>query len=1034
MTDSSAIANALRIAERRTERNPSDAQKESGNYAKGKMSWKGLPIAIENPKGSERSGMGRDGKRWSVKMPAPYGYFLGTEGKDGDHVDTYIGPDHASEKVFVVDQIDAENGRFDEHKCLLSYPNKDAALADYRKAFSDGKATQRIGSVTELSVDQFKDWLKSGNTKKPLGDLRKGYATGGRVGDMATNDDIVSAALRLVQHLASGGRVGYADGGAPGKYDWRSDMDLPGPLDNLGPRPEARNADRYSPVRPILERAGSAALDYGPLPAKMATEILMQPVRAGEAVGTAAFDPTLANVTDAGVQSALALFKPMHALKALGAGYGIAGAKDLGLSPFGEAKAADDGLTADQRKRLTTLQTKSGKQGLTKAEREEQNSYLGIQRDYLGAQAAAKARSEEKEKGLKAEAEAAEKSSKRAEWDRAISHAEKARAEELARVRRFSDTATGKIWDKTGGLAPAIAGVGLGGLTRAAGGGGSAVKDYVVPMASGALAGGLLSNLPLAYDSFSTEAENPERRAYEAYARELPPGHERKQEWQDYARGLPEANPVRTIASKELYDPLKAAERIIFGALEGAGGGLAGAEMWRLPGRALDIKSGLPARRDEAASIARAKANEAKSSALTSEGDVLKSEAALDRLRLRNAEVQRRSGAPAADLGSDATGAPQPQRLLPEPFGNQSASPSGLSPRALNVPDATPERQLIPQNLTVDASPELKQFFASIIGDRGAPGGNSMSRAIPAEPGAGPWAARWSDPARAAIKDRIEAGGNLKGGRGGLTQEGFAEEIGKRLPSGVEAPKRAEAGNRLRTLRGDIGDTPSLDDLMKYYDRVPSTRFAIPAAVGAGGLAASSAMPESANAAPLQSRNREILPEEHPRGHTIFRHKTTGQFAAKPEEPKRNPIKERKLGGGVRAALDTVRRYAHGGAVHVGPVVGHTGGREDALPISVPSGAFVVPADIVSSLGTGNTLAGMKKLEGMFGKSAPGKAHGGVAVPIRISDGEFVLSPDQVAKIGNGDVDQGHKILDALVVKLRQENIKTLKALPPPSK
>ncbi len=138
------ISRALKIAGRQVDRAPSDAQKESGNYAKGHLKAHGLDITIENPKGSERSGVGKDGKRWSVKMPAAYGYVKGTLGKDGDHVDVYLGPDHASGKVFVVDQVNAESGKFDEHKAMLSYPSKDAALADYRKAFSDGKAITRL--------------------------------------------------------------------------------------------------------------------------------------------------------------------------------------------------------------------------------------------------------------------------------------------------------------------------------------------------------------------------------------------------------------------------------------------------------------------------------------------------------------------------------------------------------------------------------------------------------------------------------------------------------------------------------------------------------------------------------------------------------------------------------------------------------------------------------------------------------------------------------------------------------------------------
>jgi hypothetical protein len=181
--DARRIAVALRIAARKTDTSPSDAAKESGRYAKGTFSWHGLKIAIENPKGSTRSGVDKGGKRWSVKMPATYGFVRGTEGFDGDAVDVYVGPDHASSKVFVIDQVEADTGKFDEHKCCLSYASKEAALADYRKAFSDGKADRRIGAVTEMGVDAFKAWLKSpAKTGKPAGRIApRRYADGGSV-------------------------------------------------------------------------------------------------------------------------------------------------------------------------------------------------------------------------------------------------------------------------------------------------------------------------------------------------------------------------------------------------------------------------------------------------------------------------------------------------------------------------------------------------------------------------------------------------------------------------------------------------------------------------------------------------------------------------------------------------------------------------------------------------------------------------------------------------------------------------------------
>lgn len=208
---SNAIENALAIAAKRTNTSPTEAQKAADSYAKGKVEIHGLPVNIENPKGSERSGVDKGGKRWSVTMPAHYGEVRGTEGKDGDPVDVYIGSDHASRRVFVVDQVDVRTGKFDEHKAMLSYGSKSDALADYRNAFSDGKANDRIGAVTAMTVADFRDWLKSGNTKKPLADSSKS----GREQPMARDTkSTADAALAVARRFATGGAVrGYADGG-----------------------------------------------------------------------------------------------------------------------------------------------------------------------------------------------------------------------------------------------------------------------------------------------------------------------------------------------------------------------------------------------------------------------------------------------------------------------------------------------------------------------------------------------------------------------------------------------------------------------------------------------------------------------------------------------------------------------------------------------------------------------------------------------------------------------------------------------------
>lgn len=126
------------------------------------------------------------------------------------------------------------------------------------------------------------------------------------------------------------------------------------------------------------------------------------------------------------------------------------------------------------------------------------------------------------------------------------------------------------------------------------------------------------------------------------------------------------------------------------------------------------------------------------------------------------------------------------------------------------------------------------------------------------------------------------------------------------------------------------------------------------------------------------------------------------------------------------------------------PVIGHLDhdgeGRTDDLPIAVPEGAYVIPADVVSALGQGNTTAGVKKLDAKFGGhvARSGKAGGGAAstppVDIIAAGGEYIVPPEKVRELGGGDMASGHDILDAFVKRVRDRNIQTLSQLPGPKK
>lgn len=152
-----------------TDRKPSAAKIAAGNYKKGKFNWHGLRISIENAKGSVRRGVDADGKPWETVLPASYGYLLRSIGADDDHIDVYMGPNPLAQDVYVIDQVNARNGRFDEHKVMAGFGTKEEALETYRKAFSDNKADDRIGAVTKMGIGQFKRWLLRGDTTAPLG-------------------------------------------------------------------------------------------------------------------------------------------------------------------------------------------------------------------------------------------------------------------------------------------------------------------------------------------------------------------------------------------------------------------------------------------------------------------------------------------------------------------------------------------------------------------------------------------------------------------------------------------------------------------------------------------------------------------------------------------------------------------------------------------------------------------------------------------------------------------------------------------------
>src|ERR1700733_3318070 len=171
----------------------------------------------------------------------------------------------------------------------------------------------------------------------------------------------------------------------------------------------------------------------------------------------------------------------------------------------------------------------------------------------------------------------------------------------------------------------------------------------------------------------------------------------------------------------------------------------------------------------------------------------------------------------------------------------------------------------------------------------------------------------------------------------------------------------------------------------------------------------------------------------------------------------------------------TTRREASDMDHPSGLVASATPGRRDVIPLSVASGSYVVPADVVSGISEGNTLAGARHLEAAMSTGPGGLplshmvthstmphppsvahlAHGGMAdgqmprmvhprewanrdvpngIPVIVAGGEYILSPDQVRHIGDGDLTRGHDKLDQLVLHARARNVRATAKLPGPKK
>ncbi len=207
---SSELGEKIAAAEAEVDVNPTDKQKEAGNYKKGHVQVGVFDITIEQPKGSVRSGVDAGGNKWETIMQNTYGYIRGTEGVDGDHIDVFLSDDidgWNGRRVFVVDQYN-EDGTFDEHKVMLGFNEADDAEAAYFANYDRNWAKKHKTVLTGVNLEEFEKWIESSHRKtKPFAEYKSVKTVEGQNAPQKNTQDNVSYTIAPAQYTTKRGKV-----------------------------------------------------------------------------------------------------------------------------------------------------------------------------------------------------------------------------------------------------------------------------------------------------------------------------------------------------------------------------------------------------------------------------------------------------------------------------------------------------------------------------------------------------------------------------------------------------------------------------------------------------------------------------------------------------------------------------------------------------------------------------------------------------------------------------------------------------------
>jgi hypothetical protein len=260
---------------------------------------------------------------------------------------------------------------------------------------------------------------------------------------------------------------------------------------------------------------------------------------------------------------------------------------------------------------------------------------------------------------------------------------------------------------------------------------------------------------------------------------------------------------------------------------------------------------------------------------------------------------------------------------------------------------------------------------------------------------------------------------------GGLSGYGIGGGMGAAMQSGlIEGPGAAGAGIADLGLSG--GNAPQIEAIRAAGNVDPS---AIDGAIGAK----SPGMETYARPTFMQALGQQFPTGMSKAAAGIGAMSALGGFE-QPQlgfaAPQQTPVNYRQQLANRRPYDPERNLYTDYGIVQ--PVYAAKGGTLD-----MKDGGFVVPADVVSHLGNGDTDAGLAVLSNKTG-ARPIKGQGdgmsdsirasinGVQ-PARVASGEAYIDREQVSQLGKGDQKRGSKKLHAMMDKVRKARTGTAK-------